>query len=96
MAVVYDHFRSQVRPALRSKLDEFRLLGYDAVAEDELWEFLLKKKWKKVKEEVKLYEIIQDILSVKVSDYLSFRTIETLKTTEFSMDNADDWEELLK
>lgn len=92
----YNHFRLKVRPALRSKMDEFLLLGYDSIAEDELWEFLLKKKWKKVKEEIKLHEIIQDIFSVKVSDYMSFRTIETFKSTEFSFQSEEDWKELLK
>ena len=92
----YHHFRSQVKPALWSKLDEFRLLGYDAISEEELWEFLIRKKWKKVKEEGKLHEIIQDIFSIKVSDYLSYRTIETFRTTEFSMDSEEDWKELLK
>lgn len=92
----YDSFHSLVKPALSSKLDEFRLLGYDAIGEEELWEYLIKKKWKKIKEAGKLHEIIQDILSVKVSDYLSYRTIETYKTTEFSMRDEEDWKELLK
>ncbi len=90
------HFRSQVKPVLLSKLDEFRLLGYDSISEDELWEFLIRKKWKKVNDERKLHAIIQDIFSIKVSDYLSYRTIETFKTSEFSIDNDEDWRELLK
>ncbi|MDQ0197166.1 post-transcriptional regulator [Neobacillus ginsengisoli] len=92
----YNHFRTQVQPALASKLSEFRLLGYDSVSEDGLWEFLIMKKWKKVNEEIRLYEIIQDILNVKVSDYMSFTTIQTYKTTEFSMDDENEWKELLK
>lgn len=92
----YNHFRTQVQPALASKLSEFRLLGYDSVSEDGLWEFLIMKKWKKVNEEIRLYEIIQDILNVKVSDYMSFTTIQTYKTTEFSMDDENQWKELLK
>lgn len=92
----YDHFFIGVRPALQSKLDEFRLLGYDTVTEKELWGFLTKKKWKKVNEEVRLYEIVQEILSVKVSDYMSFATIKAYKEAEFSMDNQEEWKELLK
>ncbi|WP_312473994.1 post-transcriptional regulator [Neobacillus sp.] len=93
---VNDHFRTQVQPALASKLEEFRLLGIDSVTEQGLWEFLIKKKWKKVKDELKLYEIIQEILSVKVSDYISFATIETYKTAEFSFDDENEMKELLK
>jgi hypothetical protein len=92
----YNHFRVQVEPALLSKLEEFRLLGYDAVSENGLWEFLTKKKWKKVKEEIRLYEIIDDILAVKVSDYMNFATIETYKKSEFSFEDENDWKELLK
>lgn len=92
----YDHFRIQVKPVLESKLDEFRLLGYGTISENELWEFLLKKKWKKVKEDVRLYEIIQDILSIKVNDYLNYATVEAYKANEFSLNSEEDWKELLK
>jgi hypothetical protein len=91
-----EHYRSKVQPALASKLREFRLLGIDSVTEKDLWEFLIKKKWKKVKDEMRLYEIIQEILSVKASDYISYATIEAYKTTEFSLDDKDEWKELLK
>lgn len=92
----HDEFRAQVQPAILSKLEEFRLLGYDSVTEQEFWEFLKKKKWRKAKEDVKLFEVIQDILSVKVSDYLSFATIEAYKTAEFSFEDENEWKELLK
>ncbi|MEH7504971.1 post-transcriptional regulator [Neobacillus drentensis] len=92
----FEQLRSQVQPAVASKLMEFQLLGIDSVTEKELWDFLIKKKWKKLKEEMKLYEIIQEVLSVKASDYISFATIEAYKTTEFSFDNEDELKELLK
>ncbi len=93
---VNEHYRLKVQPALASKLREFRLLGIDSVTEKDLWEFLVKKKWKKVKEEMRLYEIIQEILSVKASDYISYATIEAYKTTESSLEDQDEWKELLK
>lgn len=92
----FESIRSQVKPALQSKLEEFRLLGYDSIDEAGIWEFLLKKKWKKAKAEIKIYEVIQDILSIRVSDYISFATIEALKDTEFSFNNEDEWDELFK
>ncbi|MED3624463.1 post-transcriptional regulator [Neobacillus thermocopriae] len=92
-----EQYRSQVQPAILSKLEEFRLLGTDSVTEDDLWEFLMKKKWRKEKkDELKLFEMIQDILSVKVSDYISFATIESFKKNEFSLDDKNEWEDLLK
>jgi hypothetical protein len=92
----YEYLRDQVGPALQSKLEEFQILGYSDISEPGLWEYLLKKKWKKVKEEMRLHQVIQDILSIKVSDYLNYATVESLKAAEFSLDNEEDWRELLK
>ncbi|MDP4164175.1 MAG: post-transcriptional regulator [Bacillota bacterium] len=96
LSTMNDHFRKEVRPALISKLEEFRLLGYDTITEEELWAFLVRKKWKKDKEEKKLHEIVQQILSIKVSDYISFATIESYKKTETSLEDDHEWKELLK
>ncbi|MFL6562993.1 MAG: post-transcriptional regulator [Bacillus sp. (in: firmicutes)] len=92
----FEHFRTQVQPAIASKLYEFQLLGLDSVSEQEFWDYLIKKKWKKMKEEMKLYEIIQEILSVKASNYLNFATIEAYKASEFSMDDEDELKKLFK
>ncbi|WP_462412348.1 post-transcriptional regulator [Neobacillus sp. Marseille-QA0830] len=92
----FDQFRTQVQPAMVSKLEEFRLLGYDSVSESGLWDFLTKKKWRKVTDEVKLYQIVDDILSVKIGDYMNFAAIESYKTSEFSLDDENELRELLK
>jgi hypothetical protein len=93
---IYDHFRFQVQPALKSKLEELSLLGYGIFHEDQLWDFLTKKKWKKPKEDMHLYEIVQEILSLKLGDFMSYQTIESMKSSEFSFQNEEDWQELLK
>lgn len=93
---MYDSYRNQVQPALVSKLEEFHLLGYDSITEAELWKFLIRKKWKKVKREAQLHEVIQDILAVKVGDYISFAAIESYKTAEFSLQDENEWKELFK
>ncbi|MDP4083388.1 MAG: post-transcriptional regulator [Bacillota bacterium] len=92
---IYNQFRYQVSPALESKLEEFQMLGYETISVNELWEYLIKKKWKKVKEDIRIYEIIQDILSVKVSDYMSYATIEAFKDTKFSLNKENNWKEIL-
>jgi hypothetical protein len=92
----FNQFRPHVEPALLSKLEEFQLLGYDSVSEEGLWDFLLRKKWKKVKDEKKLYEIVDDILSVRVSDFISYTTIETYKNNDFDIKDENEWKELLK
>jgi hypothetical protein len=92
----HDVFFTEVTPALQSKLEEFRLLGYDTVTEKDLWGYLTKKKWKKVNEETRLHQIVQDIMGVKVSDYLSFATIKAYREAEVSFHDQEEWKELLK
>ena len=86
MEVSHDmnQFKSEVRPALRSKQEEFLFLGYDNVSEEEIWEFLEKKKWRKAEEPLKLYEMVQHILSLKIGDYMHHVSIEALKEADFS------------
>lgn len=91
----YDSFRKEVQPALTCKVDEFALLGYETISEDELWEFLKIKKWRKAKEEVKIYEIVSDIMSIKVGEYMTYASVEAMKNEEFSLDD-DELKELLK
>lgn len=92
----YDHFRTVVEPALQSKVEELSLLGYGTYQVAQIWTFLVKKKWKKPKEEIFLYEIVEEILSLKPGDFMSFQTVEALKSTQFSLPNEEDWKELLK
>lgn len=92
----YDYFRNEVKPALESKLDEFRLLGYEKVTEQELWGYLTKKKWKKPSGNVRLFKIVEEIMAVKVSEYIHYATIEAFKGTGFAFDSEEDRRELLK
>lgn len=93
----YDSFRTTVQPALACKIDEFSLLGYDTISENELWEFLKVKKWRKAKEEIKVYEIVSDIMSVKVGDYMNYVSVKAMKNSEFSLDlNSEELKDLLK
>lgn len=94
---IYDQYRSQVKPALNSKIEEFHLLGYDTINEDELWVFLTKKKWKKPSEAIRIAELVQDILNVKVANFMNYATIEAFKTTDLlSVLSEEEKKELLK
>lgn len=77
-----DFYKQQVEPALQSKMEEFKLLGYDRVTMEELWDCLQVKKWKK-KEDKQLHEVVADILSLKVSEYMSYLTIEAFKGPDY-------------
>jgi hypothetical protein len=92
----YDSFFETVRPALQSKQEEFKLLGYDSVSEMDIWDYLVKKKWIKEKADPKTSKIVQGILSLKVGEFMNFKAVEALKDTSFSLENEEDRLELLK
>lgn len=88
-------YRTEVEPAIKSKLDEFELYGYDKVTEDELWEYLIKKRWKRHSEEKQLHQVVNDILRTNVSDYINYATIEAYKSPNmFSKEGKDAFKEL--
>lgn len=92
----YDHLRNEIMPALKSKQEEFALLGYGQVNENEIWEFLKKKKWKKAEEEKRISEIIQDIFSIKVGEFFNYATVEAFKEADFAFDDEEELRKLLK
>jgi hypothetical protein len=96
MSQDYGSFYETVRPALQSKLEEFELLGYDSVSETDIWDYLVKKKWKKEKEDPNVSRIVQSILSLKVGEFMNYKAVEALKDTSFSLENEEDRLELLK
>lgn len=78
----YEKFRSEMVLALESKQEEFQLLGYPEVEVNDIWMYLTKKKWKKPNLEIRSYEVFQDIMSIKVADYMNYVTIEALREGE--------------
>ena len=45
---------------------------------------------------MKLFEIVQSILSVKVGEYINYITVEALKQAELTLDSEEERLELLK
>ena len=93
---INDDVRREVQLVLQSKLEEFSLLGYEQVSENELWNFLLQKKWRKINEPKLIHEIVADIMSIKVGEFFNYATIEAFKDAEFAFDNEAELRELLK
>lgn len=81
-AHLYDQFREQVQPALLAKVGEFRISGYETIKADEIWTFLIEKKWRRPKENIHLYEVVSDILSIKIGDYMNYATVEAFKKAD--------------
>ena len=92
----YDHLRYELKPALQSKQEEFALLGYGQVSEQELWNFLKRKKWRKADENKRISDIVQDILTVKVGEYFNYATVEAFKEADFAFDDEEELRKLLR
>lgn len=56
-----------------SKADEFRMIGYDQVTGADIWECVSDKYHKKGTPN--LHEVVNDILSLKVTQFMNFITL---------------------
>lgn len=74
----FDIWKEDVIPALTSKVEEFHLFGYDRATEDELWE-CVKAKLKKEKQFVRIHHVVKTILTLKVTDYMTWLTVGAYK-----------------
>ncbi|MBM7701399.1 post-transcriptional regulator [Metabacillus iocasae] len=89
--------KEKVQPAITSKIEEFHMLGYKEINENELWNYLQQKKWKKLKEEPPLYQIVNDILSVKIMDVMNYVTIESYRSNGLAdLNNQEDFSDLFQ
>ncbi|MEH6936927.1 post-transcriptional regulator [Bacillus sp. JJ664] len=73
-------YKPKLQVVIESKLDEFKMLGYDTVSEDELWQCLENTLWRKNEDEPKLFQLVEDILSLTVNDYMNYIRIESFKS----------------
>ena len=79
----YEPYRLELLPVIHSKCEEFLLLGYDKVSVDYFWDFLKNKKWKKTKEATRsIHQLVNDIMTVKMGEYIQYQTIEAFKDSE--------------
>ncbi|WP_163150295.1 post-transcriptional regulator [Anoxybacillus sp. MB8] len=87
--------REQLMPALQSKVDELKLLGYKQATIEDVWNCLMMKKWKKNKEEKRLFELVNDILSLRASDYMAYIVTKEQKNDRwFTEEGLSELEQL--
>ncbi|MCD7032954.1 post-transcriptional regulator [Metabacillus sp. GX 13764] len=72
-------YHQHVMPFLKSKLEEFKIIGYNHVTEKQLWDFLTSRKWKTMREPF-VHELVRDIMSVKPGDFMNHTTVESFKS----------------
>ena len=63
----------RLKPALISKKEEMKRLGYPYIKEEDIWNYLKETKWK-MSVDLELYQMVSDIMNADnelVNDYLT-------------------------
>ncbi|EMY5508350.1 post-transcriptional regulator [Bacillus sp. FSL L8-0642] len=85
-----ESYRGQLQVVLESKVEEFHMFGYDRVTDDDIWKFLKVKKWKNINGDVRLYELVNDVLRVSTNEYMNYLTVEAYQAPLWSFDEYEN------
>jgi len=87
-----------VLPALESKCSEFHYFQYDTFTPKDLWQYCVKKKWRKKEvETMRLHEMVNDIMEMTASEFVAYHQVEGLKGGNwFTESGQEDLEQLLR
>ena len=96
--IQFEQLYKEVLPVLQSKMDEIIYYEYDGIAIEDIWNFCIKKKWKKKKiEEMRLYEMVETIFSIKPSEIVSYFQIQQFHSENWFQDiSQSELQALLK
>ncbi|MFC7684556.1 post-transcriptional regulator [Ureibacillus sp. GCM10028918] len=82
--IQFEQLYNEVLPVLQSKMDEINYYEYDGIKLEDIWNFCIKKKWRKKNvEDLRLYEIVETIYSVKPSEIVSYFQIQQFRTEDW-------------
>ncbi|HWK24333.1 MAG TPA: post-transcriptional regulator [Ureibacillus sp.] len=95
--IQFEQLYKEVLPVLQSKMDEIIYYEYEGITLEDIWNFCVKKKWRKKKlEDLRLYEIVETIYAVKPSEIVSYFQIQQFRSENWFSDiNQNDLQELL-
>ncbi|WP_332694245.1 post-transcriptional regulator [Halalkalibacter lacteus] len=74
----FEVWRSDLKPAIISKVDEFHLLGYDRATANEVWDCVLYQLRKK-KEFTHINSFVNELLTLKPQTYMTWLTVQSYK-----------------
>lgn len=84
LEVQYEHIFQKVLPVLSIRKADFKMEGLDHITEQDIWQCLVLKKWKKISEsDLALHRIIADIFSLTAAQYMTFTQVEELKISNW-------------
>ncbi|WP_335869238.1 post-transcriptional regulator [Bacillus sp. 2205SS5-2] len=92
----YNQYFHTLKPVLTSKTEELFLLGYGKIANERLWSYLLKKKWKYPESDIRFSALVNDVLAVKPGEFMNFQTVDAFRSSNwFKESDKDDLHALL-
>lgn len=93
----YEEWEDKLAPVVQMKKEEFKLLGYDEVDKESIWNCIVYRINREKKETVRLHFFVNRLLRLSVNDYMNWLRIDTLKGPDlFSGDeplNLDEFDE---
>lgn len=93
----YQRYYFKIKPALKIKLEEFVMLGLNEIVVEDIWNYLISKKWKKPQGDIHLYEIVADILALSSNQFMTYQIVEAYRAPSlFAPLSEDELKELLK
>lgn len=81
-------WRETVDPALESKVQEFKMMGYNEATEEKIWECLQERVWKDSSDK-RLYEVVQDIFHLGTDVFMNFLTFNAYTNDSDLMSSLD-------
>jgi len=81
----------RLRPALKTKQEEMKRLGYNYIKEEDIWNYLKETKWKK-SIDLELYQMVSDIMNADndyISDYLKGKLYSRSRIRYFEGDEDE-------
>ena len=85
---VLQKYGDLLNPAIQTKLDEFRILGYPTIKANDIWECLHAKRWKR-STNLALHIIVNDIISLKVGEIINYQTVEAFKSPSLLLNKEE-------
>ncbi|WP_219837939.1 post-transcriptional regulator [Paenibacillus sp. R14(2021)] len=76
-----EQWTATIEQLCTSKAEEFRLIGYEHVTGNEVWQ-CVNDKYAKTGQPAR-HQVVNDILSLKVTKFMNFLTLSAYKGTHF-------------
>ncbi|WP_078577224.1 post-transcriptional regulator [Salipaludibacillus agaradhaerens] len=81
----WSYWKMKLEPVIQSKVEEWKMLGYEKISEKDVWEcFMIKvEKSKERPEKIRSHWMVSELFSLKVNDYMNLVTVAAYKGPEW-------------